>query len=299
MAGEGRGGREASGEGRARQPAVAGSFYPGRPDRLRDLVHGLLLEALGHGGGTPMGALVPHAGLVYSGLVAATGWRALLDAAPPAPTIVILGTNHSARFEGVAVDAAGAWRLPTGDAPIDAGVADRIVALGHPFVARPAAHRDEHSIEVQLPLVAALRPGARIVPCSVSAGTGATAMEAGERLGVLLAALRRSGGELLLAISTDMAHYPSHDEAALVTERLAPAICTLDPRATASLERAARTAGTRGMACGMCGIEPTVLGLTTLRAMGASGGQVLAAATSADAGGPSDRTVGYLAVSFA
>jgi AmmeMemoRadiSam system protein B len=278
---------------------VAGSFYPGQADRLDELVGKLLANARpARPAEGPVGVLVPHAGLVYSGLVAAAGWRALLDGAGPAPTIVILGTNHSARFEGAAVDPAGAWRLPTGDVAVDGDVAAAILGLGHPFGASRVAHRDEHSIEVQLPLVAALRPGARIVPCSVSAGTGDAAIGAGQRLGRLLANLRQAGHEVLLAISTDMAHYPDHDEAVRVTERLAPAICALDPRATAANERASVSPGIRGMACGMCGIQPTVLGLAALHAMGAKSGRVIAAATSADAGGPRDRTVGYLAVAF-
>ena len=286
--------------GTVREPAVAGSFYPDRADGLRDMVHGLLEKAAPVGpAGSPMGVLVPHAGLAYSGLVAAAGWRAMLDPAGPAPTVVVLGTNHSAWFDGVAVDPGGAWRLPTGDVAIDADLAERIAALGDPFGASRAAHRDEHSIEVQLPLALALRPGLRIVPCSVAAGTGVAAVEAGTRLGALLAGLRDAGVEALVAISTDMAHYPAHDEAVRVTERLSPAICALDPIATAALERDAAASGVRGIACGMCGIQPTVLGLATLRATGATAGRVVAAATSADAGGPRNRTVGYLAVAFA
>lgn len=292
----------AGAEAGVREPAVAGSFYPGQPEALRELVIGLLARA----GATfvgreaaAVGVLVPHAGLAYSGLVAAAGWRAGLNEAGPAPTIVLLGTNHSAWFEGIAVDSGGAWRLPTADVEIDAEVAAHVLALGEPFVASRAAHRDEHSIEVQLPLVAALRPDARIVPCSASAGTGDEAVAAGERLGTRLAELRASGRDLLLAISTDMAHYPAHDDAVRVTERLVPAICALDPGATAEIERGAATSGARGMACGMCGIQPTVVGLAALRAMGARAGEVIAAATSADAGGPRDRTVGYLAVAFA
>jgi AmmeMemoRadiSam system protein B len=282
-----------------REPAVAGSFYPGRADSLRELVASLLAEAVApDAGAAALGVLVPHAGLAYSGLVAAAGWRALLHDAVPAPTVVVLGTNHSAWFEGVAVFEAGRWQTPLGDMAVDGDVADRILGLGEPFGASRQAHRDEHSIEVQLPLLAWLRPEARIVPCSVSAGTGAAAAEAGTRLGAMLGALRRDGRPILVAISTDMAHYPHHAAAVAVTERLTPAIVSLDPATLAAGERAEAASGARGMACGMCGIQPTVLGLAALKAMGSTGGAVLAAATSADAGGPSDRTVGYLAVLF-
>ena len=283
-----------------RLPAVAGAFYPARPEGLRQLVEACLTAAGEPAvGARPIGALVPHAGLVYSGSIAAAGWRALLRDTGDEPTIVILGTNHSAWFDGVAVFEDGAWQTPLGEVPVDADVALQILALGEPFAANRAAHRSEHSIEVQLPIVASLRPHARIVPCSVAAGTGHQAVDAGRRLGSLLAALRAGGREVLLAISTDMAHYPAHDESVRVTERLAPSIVALDPVALAVLERSETRSGVRGMACGMCGIQPSVLGLAALRAMGAAGGTVVGAATSADAGASPDRTVGYLAVAFA
>jgi AmmeMemoRadiSam system protein B len=282
-----------------REPAVAGSFYPARPQDISRTVEELLGHDVQPGAGNPpMGVLVPHAGLVYSGRVAAAGWRSLLDGSGSSPCVVILGTNHSAWFGGVAVFGAGVWRTPVADVPVDDAVADRILELGEPFAADLPAHRDEHSIEVQLPILLALRPVARIVPCSVAAGTGADAVEAGRRLGEMLADLRASGQEVLLAISTDMAHYPVHDEAVRVTERLAPWIAALDPVALAHAERAETRSGARGMACGMCGIQPTVLGLAAMRAMGATLGRVVAAATSADAGGDPHRTVGYLAVAF-
>ncbi len=283
-----------------REPAVAGSFYPASADSVGRVVGGLLARSAPPVAGAPrMGVLVPHAGLVYSGVVAAAGWRSLLDGAGRAPTIALLGTNHSAWFEGIAVYESGAWRTPLGDVPVEEEVATRILELGDPFAASRMAHRDEHSIEVQLPVLLALRPDARIVPCSVSAGTGRSAVEAGERLGTLLGALRAAGSEVLLAISSDMAHYPAHEAAVRVTERLAPAIAALDPESVARLEAEEAGSRVRGMACGMCGIQPTVVGLAALRAMGARAGTVVAAATSADAGGDPGRTVGYLAVSFA
>ncbi len=286
--------------GAVREPAVAGSFYPAGAEGVRQAVAALLARAvMPASGGAPVGVLVPHAGLTYSGAVAAAGWRALLDGAGRSPTVVILGTNHSAWFAGVAVYGAGAWRTPGADVPVDEAVAVEILDLGDPFTADRLAHRDEHSIEVQLPVIHALRPGARIVPCSVATGAGYASVEAGDRLGTRLAELRANGREVLLAISTDMAHYPAHEEAERVTSRLAPSITALDPVALAALERAEARSTAPGMACGMCGIQPAVLGLAALRAMGAAEGSVVASATSADAGGDPNRTVGYLAVAFA
>jgi AmmeMemoRadiSam system protein B len=140
-------------------------------------------------------------------------------------------------------------------------------------------------------------PHARIAPLSVGAGTGRRAIEAGERLGTLLAARRMAGAPIVLAISSDMAHYPAAVVAERVTSMLVPHIVGLAPEALAAAETEV-TWIEPGVSCGMCGIEPSVLGLAALRTMGARRGTVLAAATSADAGGDPHRTVGYLAVAF-
>ncbi len=217
----------------------------------------------------------------------------------PGLTVVILGTNHGAGWlDGVGAWDRGPWVTPADLVQVDDALTAEVVALGEPFTADPAAHIGEHSIEVQLPLLAVASPGARIVALAVASGTGERAVEAGERLGRLLAARRHAGDTVVLAISSDMAHYPAAAACEAVTERLWPAIAAVDPVRLAHEEAAVRVAGIPGVACGMCGIEPAVLGLAALRAMGASRGTLLAASTSADAGGPPDRTVGYLAVRF-
>jgi hypothetical protein len=306
----------------ARPPAVAGSFYPARTAEVGALVDALLEEAAARHplpadlAGRPLaGVLVPHAGLVYSGLVAAAGWRALLgshamlgsrdaasarpDVAPEPPTVVLLGTNHGAPWlDGVGAWDGGPWRTPLGEVEVDRELTAAVTGLGPPFVADARCHLGEHSLEVQLPFLVRLAPGARIVALSVGAGTGTRAIEAGERLGRLLAERRAAVAPVLLAISSDMAHYPSAGVAERVTAALLPHIEGLAPAALAAAE-AEVTWSERAVSCGMCGIEPTVLGLAALRALGARPGVALAAATSADAGGDPRRTVGYLAVGFA
>lgn len=291
-----------------RPPAVAGSFYPGHPDALRALVDVLVAEAarrhsLPSDIGEPAGILVPHAGLEYSGVVAAAAWRLLGETGPaagPGPaTVVLLGTNHAATWlDGIGVWDRGAWHTPLGTVTVDHDLAARVIDLGHPFMVDREAHLAEHSIEVQLPFLQVLAPAARIVPLATSAGIGAPAVAAGAALGRLLASERAVGRRVLLAISTDMAHYPSHDEAGAVTEYLRSAILEMDADSLAARERAVRLRRAPGLVCGMCGIEPAVVGLAALRAAGAGRGIALASATSADAGGPASRTVGYLAAAF-
>lgn len=290
-----------------RRPSVAGTFYPAEAHRLAELVDSLLAAAAASpvadepDVGSPLGLLVPHAGLVYSGVVAAAALR-LAGAASdetPTTTVVILGTNHGAFWlDGVAAWETGSWRTPLGDVEVDPDLAGAIVALGPPFTIDRAAHHGEHSIEVQLPILQAVHPAPRIVPLSVAAGAGRLAIEAGTRLGDLLARRRAAGQPAILAISSDMAHYPPSRDCARATAELLPSILGIDPVALADAERTVTDRGTPGLVCGMCGIQPAVLGLAALRAMGATRGTRLAAATSADAGGPADRTVGYLAVAF-
>ncbi len=318
------------GAGRARSlvrpAAVAGMFYPALRGELRDLVDGLFAAAsrlpdvradTASSRSLPTGILVPHAGLAYSGIVAAAGWSRLRSrrddahdtggarddvdgTGPVGPlTVVLLGTNHRAGWlGGVAAWDVGAWSTPVGEVAVDDPLAAAIVNLGPPFLADRRAHGGEHSIEVQLPLLQAVDPSARIVPLAVSAGNGARAITAGARLGGLLAAHRATGARIVLVISTDMAHYPAAGDCERATGVLLPPILTVDPLGLARREEALRDAGIAGLACGMCGIDPAVLGLAAMQALGATRGGILATATSADAGGPADRTVGYLAARF-
>jgi len=129
-------------------------------------------------------------------------------------------------------------------------------------------------------------------------GTGAAAIAAGARLGRLLATHHAAGQRVVLAISSDMAHYPPRRACAQATADQLPPLVRLDPDALVVAERAVVQRGLPGLVCGMCGIQPAILGLAALRALGVAHGASLAASTSADAGGPTDRTVGYLTVAW-
>ena len=220
-----------------REPAVAGAFYPAEPGRLAALVARVLAAA-----NRPaldralVGLLVPHAGLVYSGVVAAAGWHGWGCPGLSAPvTVVLLGTNHGAGWlDGVAAWGPGAWRTPLGDVAIDAELTEAVLALGPPFMVDPEAHLGEHSLEVQLPILQTVAPQARIVPLAVSTGTGADAVAAGARLGDLLARRRAAGYPVVLAISSDMAHYPAAAACAQATVDQLPPILDLDPTALAA-----------------------------------------------------------------
>lgn len=286
-----------------RPPAHAGTFYPASPEALRRLVDGQLAAAAAHAGaaaagGRPVGLVVPHAGLHFSGAVAAAAWS-LLAPTPPA-VVVLAGTNHYVPgLRGVAVWPAGAWRTPVDDVRVDQDLADRIVALGDPFFALPDAHRREHSLEVQLPFISRACPGTAIVPLLVSFESTRACLVAGERLGHLLAEARAGGTDAVLVASSDFAHYPPASVAEAVTRTLLPPLLDLDGEELARREADTRMGDLPGVACGMCGIEPVLFSVGAFRAMGLRRGRLLVAATSADVpGGDPDRTVGYAAVAF-
>lgn len=289
----------AGGDRDLRPPAVAGSFYPAVAEELEALLDELLAAPSPAVGPDQeiVGLLVPHAGLVYSGRVAAKGWRSLVGD-PPA-VVVVAGTNHFAPWlNGVALWPRGAWASPLGPVGVDEELAGRILALGDPFLDDRSAHRREHSIEVQLPFLRRLLPGVPFVPFVVSL-PDPDAVAAGRRLGRELAAVRGAGRRVVLVASSDLAHYPTQDVARRVDAAILDAICALDPGEVSRREWQFRRSGEPGLSCGLCGLEPVLLTLAAVTEMGATEGRLLAAATSADVPlGDPDRVVGYGAVAF-
>ena len=139
---------DAGADAAVRAPAVAGTFYPADPARLDKMIAALLAGAPASPGpatGAPLGILVPHAGLAYSGLVAAAGWRLV----PDDTTVVILGTNHTAAWlDDVGAWETGRWRTPLGEVAIDTALAAEIVgefASGEIGIA--VADEDEISVQ--------------------------------------------------------------------------------------------------------------------------------------------------------
>ena len=287
--------------GESRAPAVAGSFYPADPARLRAMVDELMTSARR----TPrpanlvpaavLGLLVPHAGLVYSGAMAALSW-ALAGEIGPA-TIVLAGTDHQASARGIGVWTGGPWRTPLGEVQIDNDLAARIVALGPFFAADTDAHLTEHSLEVQLPLLLTACPTARIVPLAVSPRLDAHA-QAGLLLGRLLATRRAAGERILLVASSDMAHYPPAPVCETADAELLEPLLRLNAEALNRVDARLRRDKLPGLVCGLCGIDPVRVALAALVELGAVRGVLLGAATSADAGGDPRRTVGYAAAAF-
>ena len=157
---------------RTRPPAVAGTFYPAEPDRLRDLVQASFADAVPApvGAPPPKALVVPHAGLVYSGPIAASAYRRLQPHARQIRRIVLLGPSHRVAFRGIAASSATAFETPLGLVPIDTEAV--AAAAGQPAVfVEDRAHAQEHSLEVQLPFLQTVVPDAALVPFVVGDAT--------------------------------------------------------------------------------------------------------------------------------
>lgn len=276
-----------------RMPAVAGSFYPQEPRRLAAEVKALLAAALPPRDARPIALVVPHAGFAFSGLIAADGWRQAQDRRYD--LVVLLGTNHTAGFfTGVSVFIGSGFRTPLGVVQVDEQAASSLLAADHDCSSDPAPHEREHSIEVQLPFVQTVLPGVPILPVIVSDEDPHLCA----RLGVALANVLASRRALIVA-SSDLAHFPSSEDAAAADRAVLTAMAGMDPGGLIETIAREQRARRRGLDTCACGLAPVLAALAAARTLGATHGTVLSHASSGDAPpGDRARVVGYGAVLF-
>lgn len=186
-----------------REPAVAGQFYPGNAEELRATVATLLEEAQEKDSPAPKALIVPHAGYIYSGPIAANAYALLRPHRSQYRRVILLGPCHRTPVRGLALCSADSYRMPMGDVPLDkAAIADLDIAGVEVF---DAAHRDEHSLEVHLPFLQAVLGEFSVVPIVVGDASP-------ELVARVLDALW-GGPETLIVISSDLSHYLEYDEA--------------------------------------------------------------------------------------
>lgn len=261
-----------------RPAAVAGHFYPSDPGQLRTTVGNLLNAAQGEGrhNGAPLKAIiVPHAGYVYSGPVAARAYARLGDAASRIRRVVLLGPAHRVGFYGIAAPETAYFETPLGWVEVDETSLRRVCALSTVFRFE-GAHAPEHSLEVQLPfLQQVLGDGFSLVPLVVG---GATAGDVATVLSLLW-----GGPETLVVVSSDLSHHLDYHSAREVDERTSRAIESLNDEAIAP-----------GFACGRLPVQ----GLLQVARTQGLGARRLDLRSSGDTAGPRERVVGYGAFEF-
>ena len=272
-----------------RPAAVAGSWYPGGADALAREVD----RYLGGAGPAPKGDLraimAPHAGLMYSGPVAAHAYHAVADG--DFDVVVLVGPSHFVGFDGVAVYERGAFDTPMGPIPIAERHAAAIAAASTRIRPYPRAHDREHSLEMQLPFLKRVLPEAAIVPLVMGYQERATILDLASALAGALADTRA-----LLVASTDLSHYFDADRAATLDARVIDHACRFDPEGLLDeFEQYPEAERGRYVACGG---GPAIAVMHAARALGATDGRVLNYANSGDVSGDKTAVVGYLAAAF-
>jgi len=267
------GSSEALPEG-ARKAALAGTFYERDAASLSARVDAYLSGARDYSGADAKALIIPHAGHVYSGPIAAHAYRAIARQASRIRRIVILCPNHRKPVRGVAVSSASHFHTPLGPMAVDKAAVARALAL--PFVhVDDEAHDAEHAIEVHLPFLQKIVPDAAIVPLVV----GSCPPEQVDRL---LAELW-GGAETLIIVSSDLSHFHDYDTAR-----------RLDAAAGAAIERLRGDEIADHQACGHAAIRGLLSRARSLdlRATG------LDIRSSGDTAGDRSRVVGYGSFAF-
>ena len=269
---------------------IAGTWYPADRETLVGEVDAHLAAAQVHpdlatGEMRVTVLIAPHAGLVYSGPVAAHAYRAVGEQSYE--VVVLVGPSHFVRFDGVSVYPRGAFAMPMGPAPIDEGTAQRL--LKSPVVVEyPRAHEREHSVEMQLPFLRRVLPDTPIVPLVMGAQTRETVMALAATLAETLA-----GHQILMVASTDLSHYFDTARAARLDARVVQCVNRLDPEGLLDeLERYPEH--DRGR-CVACGGGPAAAVMHAARTLGATQSTVVRRADSGDVSGDTSEVVGYLA----
>lgn len=202
---------------RVRRPAVAGSFYPADARALGAVVDRLLADArrrVPAGAPMPKALIVPHAGYVYSGPIAASGYARLAPAAGRVTRVVLAGPAHRVWFEGVALAGADRFETPLGQV--------RAAAIALPgLVTDPRAHADEHALEVHLPFIQRVLGDVEVVLLLVGDTTPAAVADVLDALW--------GGADTAIIVSSDLSHYHAWDDAVRIDAGTAAQIEALGP----------------------------------------------------------------------
>ena len=277
-----------------RPPAQAGTFYPDTEGALRTQIQQSFLHPLGPGAiptipGTRnqnlLGLIVPHAGYSYSGPVAAHSYYHLAQSGI-VESVIILGPNHTGLGSGVSTLIEGEWTTPLGDVPVDTDLAREIVENSDLVDVEEEAHRNEHSIEVQLPFLQFIYPRRfKFVPICMMLQDLKTSME----IGKAIAGVAEKHRAVVIA-SSDWTHYEPQEEAKSKDKHAIEVALRMDEKRFQEIieERSVSA----------CGYGPVTAMIHAAKLYGSKSGNLLSYLTSGDVTGDKSAVVGYAAASF-
>jgi len=263
-----------------RRPAVADRFYPGSPSTLSRTLKGLFPETKPTTRQKALAVVLPHAGYVYSGALAA---RTLSTIDIP-ETVIILGPNHHGQGAPVSLSV-DTWDMPFGKVSVDQEIADYLIKHSEQIVIDETAHTFEHSLEVQVPFLQQLQKNLRIVPLVLGHISYPLCQKVAESLAL---AINHSNKNILILASSDMSHYESRASAEQKDRSALQRIEQLDPSGLYTTVHDRRIS--------MCGVIPVTVAMLTAIACGAKEAQLIGYTDSGYVTGDTDAVVGYAGV---
>jgi len=256
-----------------RTTAVAGMFYPREPSHLEQLMEKFFARAKPEG--NPRGVVAPHAGYIYSGQVAACSFGAIDPGF--AGTFVVIGPSHRGYINCVS---AVPWETPLGVVDTDA---EFVRSLD--IEVDELSHRDEHSLEVQMPFIKYRFPRARIAPVMMGQQDFASAMRLAEKI---TNTVRQTKRDVRIVASSDFSHYVPAEKAK------ADDLWAIEPLKTLDTEEFYRRIATRRVTA--CGYGPIAAMVSACARLGAKAAKLVRYATSGDVTGDSREVVGYASI---
>ena len=252
-----------------RQPAVAGIFYPADKKSLQDDIQSYLDEASYGRDIIPKAIVVPHAGYIYSGSIAATAYKQIIPIKDNISRVVLLGPSHRVAFNGLAVPESDIFNTPLGDIKIDKKGIELLADLPQ-VIMSDQAHLEEHSLEVQLPFLQEILSDFSLIPIVVG---DADRFEVAE-------VIKKFWGDehTLIVISTDLSHFHEYNEAKRIDRLTSDAITNLKPDLISYDD-----------ACGRNGLK----GMLTVADENNLSVDILDLRNSGDTAGDKNRVVGY------
>ncbi|TQV76708.1 AmmeMemoRadiSam system protein B [Aliikangiella marina] len=256
---------------RVRPPAVAGSFYPGDQVNLSHLVDDLISHSESHFSYNARGFIVPHAGYQYSGSTAAEAYALIAKQKAEIKRVVLLGPCHREWIAGIAVPSCDKFSSPLGDIPLDIEAINLLAKLPQVSVS-DKAHKEEHSLEVQLPFLQRALDEFQLIPLAVGDATPEEVAEVIETLWKL--------ENTIVVVSSDLSHFLSYDDANIIDHLTTRKILDKNYQAL-----------DHHMACGCTPIQ----GLLEVASEKSLNVSLLKQCNSGDTAGDKSRVVGYAA----
>jgi hypothetical protein len=272
--------------GYIREPSVSGTFYPDNPNTLTRNIEAYLKNAnIESINGEVLGLISPHAGYVYSGQVAAYGYKAIIGY--PYETVIIVAPSHRSHFEGVAMLEKGGYHTPLGVVPVDEEFTGEIVKRQSVIRPNVDAHRGEHSLEVQVPFLQLALKNFAIVPLIMGSQDPTVCEALVDCLHEVINTLKK---RILVVGSTDLSHYYPYTEAVELDTVVRQRLEAYDIKGLQG--------DLRKGTCEACGAGPMISTMLLSQKLGATGSKVLKYANSGDVSGDRNGVVGYISCVF-